>query len=314
MNQAPGRILVTGASGQLGSYVLRELRRRGWPAVAWSLRPNVELFGCRCQSVDLRQTDQMVVAFRDANPEFVIHAAAMSGVGGCFGDPAQARQVNTTATRLLAELAARHSARLVYVSTDLVFRGDLVGRGDGGLSDVGRGDKESYVETDCPAPLSVYGQTKASAERPVLDYPRHLVLRISLLFGPSINGRPAFFEQQLQALKNGSPCTLFRDEWRTPLDLQTAAEGLLDVVHADVTGILHFGGPQRMTRLEMGQRLARFLGRDESVITAVDRDDVPAAEPRPRDTSLNSQAWCQLFPHSPRLEYEQALRVMGVTG
>ena len=88
----PGRILVTGASGQLGSYVLRELRTRDWPAVAWSLRRDAELFGYRCQSVDLRDTDQMVAAFRAANPDFVIHTAAMSGVGDCFRDPAQARQ------------------------------------------------------------------------------------------------------------------------------------------------------------------------------------------------------------------------------
>ena len=44
-HNAPGRILVTGASGQLGSYVLRELRARDWPAVAWSMRPDMELFG-----------------------------------------------------------------------------------------------------------------------------------------------------------------------------------------------------------------------------------------------------------------------------
>ncbi len=188
----------------------------------------------------------MIAAFRAANPDFVIHAAAMSGVGDCFRDPAQARQTNATATRLLAELSDRRPARMVYVSTDLVFDGD----------------KQWYAETDCPAPLSVYGQTKATAERAVLDHPRHLVLRISLLFGPSINGRPSFFEQQIQAVKNGTPCKLFRDEWRTPLNLQIAAQGLLDVISADVTGILHFGGPQRLTRLEMGQRLAQFLGRD----------------------------------------------------
>ena len=78
VKNAPGRILVTGASGQLGSYVLRELRARNWPAVAWSMRPNTELFGYPCQSVDLRDTDQVIDAFRVANPDYVIHAAAMS--------------------------------------------------------------------------------------------------------------------------------------------------------------------------------------------------------------------------------------------
>jgi dTDP-4-dehydrorhamnose reductase len=297
MNQAPGRILVTGASGQLGSYLLRELQRRGWPAVAWSQRPDVELFGYRCQDVQLRDTDQVVGAFQAAAPQLIIHAAAMSGVADCYRDPGLARQTNVTATRLLVEMSEKHSARIVYVSTDLVFDGE----------------KDLYSESDCPAPLSVYGQTKANAERCVLSNSRHLVLRVSLMFGPAINGRPSFFQQQLSALRANTPCRLFRDEWRTPLDLQTAATGVLDVAASDATGILHFGGPQRMSRLEMGQRLARHLGISASLIQAIDREDTPASEPRPRDTSLDSQRWCERFPGSPRLDYEVALQQMGVS-
>lgn len=290
-HNAPGRILITGASGQLGSYVLRELRARDWPALAWCQRPTPDLFGYSCQSVDLRDTDQVIDAFRAANPEVVIHTAALSGVGDCFRDPAQARQTNTIGTKLLAELADRHSARLVYVSTDLVFDGT----------------RSWYTETDCPAPLSVYGQTKATAERAVLDHPRHLVLRISLMFGPSINGRPSFFQQQIDALKQQTPCKLFSDEWRTPLHLELAARGLLRAASTDVTGILHLGGPERLTRLEMGQRLAQFLGCDAGVLEPAVRDDVPASEPRPRDTSLNSDRWCALFPEFPRPGFEEAL-------
>ncbi len=291
---APGRILVTGASGQLGSYLLRELRARNWSATAWSMRPNVELFGYSCQSVDLRETDQVVAGFRAADPDVVIHAAAMSGVGDCFRDPTAARQTNATASRLLAELADRRRARMVYISTDLVFKGD----------------KQWYEETDCPSPLSVYGQTKVTAERAVLDHPGHLVLRVSLLFGPSLNGRPSFFQQQVDALSSGAPCTLFSDEWRTPVSLRVAAGAILDVFSTGVAGILHLGGPERLSRLEMGQRLAACLGRDASALKAISRQDVPTAEPRPRDTSLNSQRWCALLPNAPRPTFEQALREM----
>ena len=99
MGNPPGRILVTGASGQLGSHLLRELRSRDLSATAWSRRPNVELFGYRCQSVDLCEVDQVVAAFRAARPDVVIHAGAMSGVGDCFRDPTQApRQHDRHAT------------------------------------------------------------------------------------------------------------------------------------------------------------------------------------------------------------------------
>ena len=94
--------------------------------------------------------------------------------------------------------------------------------------------------------------------------------------------------------------------------MQIAARGLLDVISANVTGILHFGGPQRLTRLEMGQRLAQFLGRSTDAIQPAVRDDVPASEPRPRDTSLNSERWWRLFPDLPQPEFEESLRMLEI--
>ena len=290
------KILVTGASGQLGSYVLRELKQRGEETIAWSKQPNVELFDTACQSIDLAKVDEVAEAFEAAKPDIVIHAAAMSGVGACFRDPPQARQTNVTATRMLAELADRHKARLVYVSTDLVFDGN----------------KKWYKETDCPAPLSVYGNSKASAERSVLRHEQHLVLRLSLLFGPSINGRPSFFEQQIQSLREGTSCALFEDEWRTPLSLQVAAEGVLAAGQSDIAGIIHLGGPERLSRLEMGQRLARVLGKNESSLVAAKREDLPSGEPRPRDTSLACDRWDQKIHDFERVGFEDALLAMEV--
>ena len=220
----------------------------------------------------------------------------MSGVGDCFRDPTQARRTNTTATRLLAELADRQPAHFIYVSTDLVFNGT----------------KRWYTETDCPAPLSVYGQTKAGAERAVLDHQHHLVLRISLLFGPSINERPSFFEQQIQSLRDGTPCKLFEDEWRTPLSLDVAAKGLLVAAASNMSGILHLGGAERMSRLEMGQRLARVLEKDARLCQAISRADVTTAEPRPCDTSLACKLWDETVSDFQRPGYEEALRAMGL--
>jgi dTDP-4-dehydrorhamnose reductase len=170
-------------------------------------------------------------------------------------------------------------------------------------------ERGNYTEHDPPSPLSVYGRTKADAERAVLAHSAHVVVRVSLLFGPSCNGRPSFFESQVTALRNGQSIRVFEDEWRSPLALSTAAKALVEIAMSDVTGLLHVGGPERLNRLEMGQRLAAHLGANPALIEAVSRTTAPG-EPRPRDTSLNSSRWRSLFPQAAWPTFTTALTEM----
>jgi dTDP-4-dehydrorhamnose reductase len=273
------RVLVTGASGQLGGYLLRELTRQGIEFVAWSGSRTGQLNGAALVPVDLADASRVASAFREAKPSVVIHAGAIARVADCYRNPDRAWQVNTQGTAVLAELTARLAARLVYVSTDLVFDGE----------------KGSYKESDAPSPLSVYGRTKAEAEQAAQSIPNSAVVRVSLMYGPSLVDRPSFFDQQLAALRDRRPFTLFADEWRTPLDLSTAARVLVEIAKSDYEGTLHVGGPQRMSRLEMGQRIARSLNLDSSRLVASTRDAAASEEPRPRDTSLDSSRWRALF-------------------
>jgi dTDP-4-dehydrorhamnose reductase len=140
--------------------------------------------------------------------------------------------------------------------------------------------------------------------------PGSVVARVSLLFGPTIGGRRSFFDEQVTALGNRTTCTLFEDEWRTPLGVLTAARALLTIARSDFAGILHVGGPERMSRLEMGQRLAAFLGCDTTVIAPARRTDLGSPEPRPRDTSLDSSLCRELFPRQSWPTWEEAIREM----
>jgi dTDP-4-dehydrorhamnose reductase len=79
---------------------------------------------------------------------------------------------------------------------------------------------------------------------------------------------------------------------------------------SDFTGLIHLGGPERLSRLEMGQRLAAALGLDPSVIVPAARASFPAAEPRPRDVSLDSSRWRSLFPAQPWPDWDEALGEM----
>jgi dTDP-4-dehydrorhamnose reductase len=244
------------------------------------------------RTVDFADLDLLTIAFRQTNPEITIHAAALSRILDCYRTPERARHVNSEGSAVLARLAAEAGSRMLYVSTDLVFDGERGG----------------YREEDTANPLSVYGRTKHDAEAAVLSYPQHTAVRVSLLFGPSLIDRESFFDEQVAALRGCRSVNLFADEWRTPLSLATAADALVALALSDYTGLIHLGGPERLSRFEMGLRLAAHLGVDPSLVIAGRRAQAPAPEARPRDTSLDSSRWRRLFPQQPWPTYDEALR------
>lgn len=280
------RFLITGASGQLGGYLLSELQGRA-DLSAWSGSSSGDLFGVPLLPVALTNHQDIATAFAAARPDVVIHCAALARIADCHRDPERARLVNVAATEVLVGLCSRARTRFVYVSTDLVFDGQ----------------RGRYREDDVPAPLSVYGRTKYAAEEHALTNPRGVVARVSLLYGPSLNGHTSFFDEQTIALGTGRNLTLFTDEWRTPLHLRTAATALVELALSPVTGVLHIGGPERLSRYEMGVRLAASLRADPSVINGVTQASMSAPEPRPRDVSLDSSRWRSIFPAIPWQRY-----------
>jgi dTDP-4-dehydrorhamnose reductase len=258
--------------------------------IAWSGSRSGELLGIPLHLVDITRTDTLVQAFHQARPTAVIHTAALASVAACHQDPARAERTNAEAARVLAELAREAKVRFIHTSTDLVFDGE----------------KGWYREEDAPAPLSQYGRSKQQAEPAVLAA-EGVVVRLSLLYGPTLIDRPYFFDEQLMALRERRPITLFQDEWRTPLSLAAAARALLALLDSDFIGLIHLGGPERLSRLEMGQRLAAAFGLDASVLVAKARTSAPTPEPRPRDTSLDCSRWRSLFPSFPLPGWNESL-------
>src|SRR5262249_18169747 len=117
-------VLVTGASGQLGGYLLRRSRDSGLTATAWSGLRRGDLFDSVLHPVDLGDADAVRAAFRAARPDFVLHAAAQARIADCHREPELAHRINTRGSALLAEMAGEAGARLLLVSTDLVFDGE----------------------------------------------------------------------------------------------------------------------------------------------------------------------------------------------
>ena len=153
------RIVVTGSSGRLGSYLVDRLVSGGHEVFAWSGTVRGTRGGIALRTVDLTDERATVAALAQADPEAVIHAGASSSAEAVFRDPARGWAVNVEATRQLAEWAHRHDRRLLFTSTDLVFDGS----------------RSWYREQDPAEPVLAYGRSKREAEAFVLAIPRGIV-------------------------------------------------------------------------------------------------------------------------------------------
>lgn len=276
------RWLVTGATGQLGGHVLRQLSQRVGTAniLALTRVEYHQISGARVARVELADEHLLRTCVADFRPTNIVHAGAMTAVSDCYTHPAEAERVNTAATRVLAEAAAQCGARLVFTSTDMVFAGDAA----------------PYHETDSPRPLSHYGRTKAAAERCLAGFEQALTVRLPLMYGFACTKRDTTFARQIAALRSGKPQRLFIDEYRTPLWLADAAAALIALAHSDLTGLIHVAGPERLSRFDMVERFARLLRIRDARLEPASRLSVESAEPRPEDLSLDGWRFAGSFP------------------
>ncbi|WP_435015523.1 SDR family oxidoreductase [Tundrisphaera sp. TA3] len=286
------RVLVTGASGQLGAYVIGPLRAEGHEVVGWSGSESARRDGLDLAPIDLRDPASIVRSLDEAAPDVVLHLAALSAAEAVRRDPETARAVNVEATRRIALWCADRGRRVVFTSTDLVFDGS----------------RAWNREDDPTGPVLAYGCTKAEAEAAILGTSHGLVARVSLLYGPSRCGRPYFFDRAISALRAGTPQSFFADEHRTPLDLGTAGAILARLAGSAATGVIHVAGAERVSRFDLMRRAASALSIDPELVRPGLRADAPAAEPRPADVSLDTSRLSALFPDLARPTIEEALR------
>ena len=270
--QDPRRtLLVTGASGFLGWHICRAAVT-AWNVVGAYCAHETLIDGVVMQRLDLCSPD-LRDALDELAPDAVIHAAAFPHPNACEQAPEQSEAINLKATRALAEYCCACGIPLVYTSTDLVFDGLHA----------------PYEEDDETCPVSIYGRHKAEAERAVLALaPLGVVCRMPLMFGDRDGAPASFMAPWIDALRRCAPLSLFVDEFRTPVSGIVAAQGLLRALASGVTGVLHLGGQERISRYEFGMKLADVFGLSPATIRPARLAEVQMAAARPPDVSLDS--------------------------
>jgi dTDP-4-dehydrorhamnose reductase len=220
------RLFVTG----LGGYLGRELGRRA-PRAGWQ----VEGVMGHAQ-LDVRDADGVQAAVLAARPDVVVHTAYRMDDAG----------VNVDGTRAAAAAAAAAGARLLHLSTDVVF-------GDG---------ERPLREDDPPGPVTAYGESKLEAE--AACGPDALIVRTSLLYGGE---RPSPHEvAAIEAADGARDMTFFTDEVRCPIAVGDLADALLELAAMHISGPLHVAGADAVDRLQFAQLVAAHHGRDPDTL------------------------------------------------
>lgn len=169
------------------------------------------------------------------------------------------------------------------------------------------GDSAPYDESRTPAPATVYGQSKLLGEKEALTAAGTVVLRMPLLYGFPAADRPSHFASIVHSVRYGPPTLLYADEYRTPLWLEDAARAVELAGAGQFAGVLHLGGPERLSRFEMGQCIAEALGSDAEAIVAGSSAEAADEEPRMRDLSLSSELFLRKVGVAPGRSMREAV-------
>jgi dTDP-4-dehydrorhamnose reductase len=284
------RILVTGASGLLGGRVVEVLAGRH-DVIAMRHRAAVPP-GVAVVEADLLAAGSLERALESARPEVVVHSAALADADRCEAEPDRARRSNVDASAALARLCRARGVRIIALSTDLVLAGD----------------RAWTAEDVSAAPVLVYGRTKLDGEEAILaEAADAAVLRVALVLGRGFGPRTTASEGIASALAAGRGLHLLTDQYRTPIDADSVADAVHRLLERPLSGRLNLGGAERLSRYELGRRVARVLGLPTHGIEAVSGDALASRAPRPADTSLDSSRARRELDWRPR-ELDDAIR------
>jgi dTDP-4-dehydrorhamnose reductase len=257
------KVLVTGASGLLGSALLRAASQSGAIAVAaYNSHPlNGGL------QMDVTEQAQVQAAMQRVAPDYVIHAAAFTNVDACEIEPQRAWDVNALGTKHVADACEDYGAKLVYVSTDYVFDGE-----DG-----------PYSEEDPTHPINVYGESKLAGERFTLDRSDNAVARVCVLYGPN---KPNFVTWVIDSLRTNTPINVVSDQYNTPTYVGNCARALLRMCELDLAGVYHVSGREQLSRYAFACAIAGVFALNEKLINVTTTDTLRQQARRPMNSSL----------------------------
>lgn len=254
------RILVTGASGQLGYDVERELERRG-----------IEHLGTSSRELDITDreaVERLMAAYR---PDAAIHCAAYTKVDLAEDEPERCWAVNADGTRNLAATCREIGAKMLYISTDYVFPGT---------------GERSYETGDPTGPVNTYGRSKLAGELAVQSLlEKYFIVRISWVFGKNGNN---FVKTMLRLAETKAELSVVCDQIGSPTYTADLAPLLCDMVQTERYGVYHATNEGMCAWSEFAEAIFELAGR-QVVVHPIPTSAYPTRAVRPLNSRMSKE-------------------------
>lgn len=231
------KALVTGANGQLGYDVVKELQKQ-----------NIECYGATRKDfdiIDFKATENFIINYM---PDAIIHCAAYTAVDKAEDEQGLCHLVNTSATENIAEICKKINTKLLYISTDYVFNGT----------------KDGFYEVDDETnPINVYGKSKLLGEEAVQKIlKKYFIVRISWVFGKHGNN---FVKTMMRLGKELKEINVVSDQYGSPTYTADLSSLLVEMIKTEKYGIYHATNEGVCSWAEFAEEIFKIAKMDVNV-------------------------------------------------
>jgi dTDP-4-dehydrorhamnose reductase len=252
------KVLVTGATGQLGYDIIKELKKR-----------NIDVVGIGSKDCDITVKNNVFQTIENVRPNAIIHCAAYTAVDNAEIEVDKCNLINVEATKNIALACKRYDITLLYVSTEYVFSGD---------------GTEPWKPDDETKPVSQYGKSKYQGELAVeslLD--KYFIVRISWVFG--INGKN-FVKSMLKLAETNNEITVVSDQVGSPTYTVDLAKIMVDMIQTDKYGKYNVSNEGFCSWDEFAQEIFAYTDKKIKVIS-VSSEEYGAKANRPSNSRMD---------------------------
>lgn len=271
------KIIITGATGLLGSELSPYLKEKKYEVIEWSSK-----------NQDITDINNTIANIKKIRPEVIIHLAAFTNVDKCEEDKGKTFLVNTQGSWAVVLGAKEVNCKLIYFSTDYVFDGNK---------------NTPYYENDLPNPINYYGMTKYLAEKKIIEtLKKYFIVRTSLLFGKA---RENFVLRIYEKAKKKEEIKVPTDVISSPTYVKDLLLPVENLLRSEEYGIYHIVNSDYSSRYDLAKEIVKIANLNCEIIPITQKESGWKAK-RPKFSALNNTKYELTFNQKIR-SYKDAL-------